>query len=207
MEHKILSRFLLIEGLDGSGTTTQMKLLQDRFDAAGIKAVSTFEPTDYPSGRLIRSILKGEADVHPETLARLFSADRNEHLFNTESGINTYLEKNYRVICDRYLFSSLAYQSLHCDFETVFDLNSHFPLPEHLFFIDTSINECQNRIGKRDNRELFEYEHQQNMIRNNYLKGIAKYEESGMKVHYVNGDQTAEKIHNDIWNILSSAEK
>ncbi|MBN1648712.1 MAG: dTMP kinase [Spirochaetales bacterium] len=207
MKHKILPRFLVIEGLDGSGTTTQTRMLLQRFEKTAAGAVSTCEPTDYPGGKLIRSILKGAAEVLPETLAMLFSADRNEHLYNINTGIITSLTQNRHVICDRYLFSSLAYQSLECDFKRVFALNCRFPLPERVFFIDTSIHECQDRIGKREKRELFEAETIQYKIRNNYLKAFACYKRTAMKVHMLDGDESAEKIHERIWEIVVSAEK
>ena len=207
MKHKILSGFIVLEGLDGSGTTTQLELLAESFRKAGIPALSTCEPTDMTLGRTIRTVLKKEEKVHPETLARLFTADRNEHLFNPSSGIVRMISEGKRVISDRYLFSSLAYQSLDLDFDLVYELNSRFPLPEYLFFIDTSIEECQKRLGKRNAEELFDDSEIQEKIYSNYMQAFKRYGRSGMKYHVVDGNKPAEKINEEIWKIAGSAEK
>ena len=78
--HTILENFIVLEGLDGSGTTTQLEMLEERFKTLTIPFFSTFEPTKSGTGELIREILKGKKKVHPDTIAFLFAADRNEHL-------------------------------------------------------------------------------------------------------------------------------
>ncbi len=207
MKHKILPGFIVLEGLDGSGTTTQLELLSESFNKAGIPAVPTCEPTDMTLGRTIRTVLKKEEKVQPETLARLFTADRNEHLYNPSSGIIRLLNEGKTVISDRYLFSSLAYQSLDLSFDLVYKLNRNFPLPRFLFFIDTSIEECQSRIGKRNAEELFEYSEIQERILENYMKAFKKYRGSGMNYCRINGNNSPEKINEEIWKIAGSAEK
>ena len=71
---------------------------------------------------MLRKILHKDLHVEPETMARLFTADRYEHLYGNAVGIKTHLDKGETIICDRYLFSSLAYQSLGCDFDTILNL-------------------------------------------------------------------------------------
>lgn len=206
MDYKILPGFIVIEGLDGSGTTTQMEQLYKKFANTSITSVKTCEPTDFPTGKLIRQVLLKEFSVHPETLARLFCADRYEHLHKEKTGIIDTCGSGTKVICDRYLFSSLAYQSLNCSFESILELNSSFPLPEHCIFIDTSIKECQNRMESRKNVELFDYLHIQEKIRNNYLRAFKVFSHSKMKMHVINGDDTAEKITQNIWDALKIAD-
>ncbi len=87
--------------------------------------------------------------MHPTTLALLFAADRAEHLLAAGDGILNRLERGELVISDRYLFSSLAYQSLDCDFEYVRALNAEFPLPRDVVFVDTPVRESQRRLGGR----------------------------------------------------------
>ncbi len=129
----ILKKFIVLEGLDGSGTTTQIKMLSDKFKNSGIKLLVTAEPTDNRIGRIIRETLHHKYKIKPDTLALLFAADRNEHLFG-KKGIIDYLDEGYYVISDRYFFSSIAYQSLNCDLDWVIALNN-FPLPEYLFLL------------------------------------------------------------------------
>ena len=103
---KILKNFIVIEGLDGSGTTTQARLLRERLLEDGESIVNTQEPSNSMIGTLISAILEGKEKVNPKTLAYLFAADRKNHIDLLMDSFETS-----KVICDRYLFSSLAYQS------------------------------------------------------------------------------------------------
>ncbi len=180
MNIEILQNFIVFEGLDGAGTTTQSKKLSER-----LGGFHTFEPSDNIIGKMIRSILKGDTDITKETLVFLFAADRNQHV----SLIRKFLDEGKTVVCDRYLFSSLAYQSLDVDFEKVFELNKSFPLPEHLFFIDTPIEECQRRINHRNQtKEIFEGIELQERILFNYNKSLKRYEDFGFKYHRLDGN-------------------
>ena len=169
----ILKNFIVFEGLDGAGTTTQCKLLTSKLE----NAVFTCEPSDNAVGTLIRQILRKEKSVTADTLAYLFKADRCEHLFGN-NGIDRQIKDGKTVVCDRYLFSSLAYQSLGCDFDEIYQLNKDFPLPEIVFFIDTPVEECLKRINGRDAApELFEKAELQRKIYDNYLRGFAVFSE------------------------------
>ena len=110
---KILSRFIVLEGGDGSGTTTQLGLIGRALERAAFPHWTTSEPTDRPEGLLIRRILSGELQRDPGTLALLFAADRNEHLKGV-GGILERLARGEIVLCDRYVLSSLAYQGVAC---------------------------------------------------------------------------------------------
>ncbi|MFA5570880.1 MAG: dTMP kinase [Sphaerochaetaceae bacterium] len=164
----ILERFIVIEGMDGSGTTTQMKRITEEFDRSKIECHATYEPTSSQLGSLVRSVLRKEVVTTPLALAMLFSADREDHLFNPIYGIVEKMNKGTVVISDRYLFSSLAYQSIDCGFEKVSSLNE-FPLPKFVVYLDTPISECLKRIDTRDNgRELFERQEFLEKVRDNY---------------------------------------
>lgn len=84
---QILDRFIVLEGLDGAGTTTQMKAVAEAFDEAGVHCHATFEPTSSPLGNLVRSVLRKEVATTPLALAMLFSADREDHLHHPITGI------------------------------------------------------------------------------------------------------------------------
>ena len=199
-KNEILKKFIVLEGLDGSGTTTQMKNLGKIFSEYNIPHMLTMEPTENEVGRLIRKVLEKEVDLEPETLAVLFSADRYEHLFG-KNGIKELTEKGVWVICDRYLFSSIAYQSLKCDREWVLSLNS-YPLPEYLFFLDVPVEECGRRLGKRDKVELFDKTDLQKKILENYNYGFRMAEISGINFCSMNGTEDPDLISEKIWKKL-----
>ncbi len=197
-----IKNFIVLEGLDGCGTTTQTALLEKKLGERGIKAYSTKEPTDGSIGRFIRSVLQKKESVDPFTLALLFSADRNEHIFG-KNGIIEETEAGKIVICDRYFFSSLAYQSLFIDYDTVADLNRFYPLPEYLFYIDLSPEECQKRMATRgEETELFEKLELQKKIEANYKKTLSLLSDSEMKTEIIDGRGSKEDIHGQICKIL-----
>jgi len=196
----ILKKFIVLEGLDGSGTTTQLKMLKQRFDENKIDSFATMEPTDGIIGRVIRDALRKKIVVDNRTLALLFAADRNEHIYGKD-GIIQELENSKWIICDRYFFSSIAYQSLYCNIEWIVDINS-FPLPEYLFFIATSPRVCQKRMEIRHEKELFEDIILQEHILDNYSYGVNRFEKSDMKAFYIDGEESPEIINEKIWKIL-----
>ncbi|HZJ88733.1 MAG TPA: dTMP kinase [Sphaerochaeta sp.] len=164
----LLKNFIVFEGLDGSGTTTQMQLLAESCDQRDQRCKATFEPTDKPLGRLVRSVLQKQIVTTPFALALLYAADREDHLHNPIYGIVQDLAAGKLVISDRYLYSSLAYQSVECEYETIAALND-FPHPEFLFYIDTPIDECIRRISSRGAAvELFERKEFLALVQKNY---------------------------------------
>jgi dTMP kinase len=201
---EILRNFLVLEGLDGAGTTTQLKLAAQRLERTGIPHFQTFEPTDSATGQMIRKILKGDENATPWTIALLFSADRWEHIFHTETGIKAHHERGEIIICDRYLFSSLAYQSIENDYDRIFRLNQDFPLPGHLVFIDTPLEVCQERLSGRDQKDIFEKMEFQKNVRDNYHKILDQYRHSGMKITKIDGTLPIGEVENIVWKIVSS---
>jgi dTMP kinase len=202
---KVLTGFIVLEGLDGAGTTTQLARISNRFRASGRSCYATAEPTDAPIGRLIRSALRKEIAVDPCTLALLFAADRNEHLFAKLHGIVARLDRGEIVICDRYLFSSLAYQSVGCGYDFVRSLNAPFPLPQHLIFIDVPPEECQRRIAKREGKELFEELEMQNEILRNYHRGIDSIMASSTRVATIDGMLPEVEVEEKVWSLVSGS--
>lgn len=165
----VLKGFWVLEGLDGAGTTTQLKNLEAYMHGRGISVFRTAEPTIYESGILIRRVLSGQFKVPQSTTAYLFAADRDNHLNNSEYGIKAHLAKGEKVICDRYFFSSLAYQSIGFSFDEVQRLNSAFPYPELVLYVDTPAEDCIKRIDSRGNgKEIYEKLDYQIKVRENY---------------------------------------
>jgi len=199
MKNEILKGFIVIEGLDGAGTTTQLNNITDYLSKQNILHLRTFEPTDNKTGKFIRKVLSGEIPLEQETIAYLFAADRNEHIFNKTDGIKKLLEVNKYVICDRYLFSSIAYQSIGADPELVMDLNSRFPLPEFLIFVDVPVEECQRRLMNRDiHKDIYDDIEYQKQVLEYYNNSIEYFSDSKMKLIRVDGTNSPEKITNEL---------
>ncbi|MCG8553602.1 MAG: dTMP kinase, partial [Desulfobacterales bacterium] len=123
MEKANRGSFVVFEGIDGSGKTTQVQLLCKRLASTGAQFFATCEPTDGPVGRLIRRMLSGDLHADQRTIASLFAADRTEHLMDPETGIRQMVDNGVTVVCDRYYFSSYAYHSQYMDMEWVIQAN------------------------------------------------------------------------------------
>ena len=193
---------IVIEGLDGAGTTTQMNLIAKRLEDEGKKVFITHEPTDNPIGRIVRDVLQKKIKTTPEALALLFSSDRDDHLYNDEYGLMEKIEQGYYIITDRYKYSSVAYQGVECDIDYIKRINDRFPHPSHLVFVDTTPESCMARIEKRGSeKELFERLEFLKKVRENYLKQFSSLPH-GVNYLYVNGEKTIEEVEEEIWTWL-----
>lgn len=200
----ILRRFVVFEGGDGAGTTTQLKLLGAALDSAGVSHWTTSEPTDRPEGLLIRRVLSGELDRDPGTLARLYAADRNEHLYG-KLGILERLGRGEVVVCDRYTFSSLAYQGITCGPELPARLNEAFPLPELLVFFDIPPAQSMDRLGSRERLDIFEELGFQEKVRAAYREAIDRYSSCGMRIATVDASQSVAEVSAAILGAVGEA--
>jgi dTMP kinase len=202
---EILDNFVVFEGVDGSGTSTQLALLKEKFAAHGLKEpffYPTFEPTDGVIGRLIRSALKNTPPLKAETLAMLFAADRNEHLF-AEGGIVERCRRGELVVCDRYVLSSLAYQGVECGPELPAALNSAFPAPELLLFFDIDPSVSEERIQNRPSVDIYEHLEFQKKVRERYLSLPDRYRAAGVRVETIDAAQSVEKVAEQVWRALA----
>ncbi len=194
--------FWVLEGLDGAGTTTQLRNLEKALTSQGIKVHCTCEPTQYETGKFLRQVLSGAIQVPQSTVAYLFAADRDNHLNNPQYGILTHLANGEIVLSDRYLFSSLAYQSIGFEYSKVELLNSQFPYPEYVIYIDTPVQDCIKRINSRGQaKEIYEKSEYQKKVHENYEKVFSCLPE-GCKLLRIDGSGTREQIFNQIWTLL-----
>ena len=153
-------RFIVIEGIDGSGKTTHIPLLAKRLSAEGRKVYTTAEPTVSLSGGMLRDALRGVTKKTTCEIAAMFLLDRINHNVNPVNGIEKFLAAGVDVICDRYYYSSLAYQGSMTDFEWVKNMNIGCPQirqPDLCIFLDLDPELCMQRIGAdRTTTEIFE---------------------------------------------------
>jgi dTMP kinase len=201
MSGKIVKGFIVLEGLDGAGTSTQLSLIGSRFRALRIPCRATFEPTDSPIGTLIRNVLSMNITMHPASLAHLYVSDRHEHLYGS-GGIMEQIEAGGLVICDRYIFSSLAYQSIDCGFDYVKNINGIFPLPELVLFIDLEPEICQRRLMERGKAELFDDLHFQQRVRQGYRSAFSAFQGTDMTVEFLDGTLRPDALLEKIWEIF-----
>ena len=196
----ILKKFVVFEGIDGSGTSTQIALLKER--AGGKKVSFTAEPSENSTGKFLRQILAGKEKVSPQTAAYLFAADRAEHLWGA-GGIVDQTKSGFTVVSDRYLFSNLAYQGVTCGENLPKLLNSPFPLPELLFFFDISAQKSLERVEKRgEAKEIYENEKflKDTAARyQNIIDAYKKEEYKEMRIVELDATLPKEKISDLIW--------
>ena len=195
----ILQNFIVFEGIDGAGTSTQLKILQDKLHDK--PAYFTCEPTELETGRFLRKVLKGDIKLHPDTIARLFAADRCEHLFGN-NGILELTQKGNLVVSDRYIFSNLAYQSNECGKELPRALNASFPLPQIVFYFDLDPSISINRIHNRGVTEIYEKKEFLQKTRGQYLSIMEEYRDK-TQIVFIDAEDSILNVSEKIWSIIS----
>ena len=159
--------FIVFEGIDGSGTSTQAKILAEK-----LNGLHTSEPTDREIGLLVRSALQKKWKCSPEALQMLFTADRIEHL---DKVVLPALTEGKSVICDRYIASTLAFGALECDLAWLKKINQGLLKPDLVFYMQISAKGALERIAKRgEEKELFEKKEILERVLKNYERVLPK---------------------------------
>ncbi|MFH1894932.1 MAG: dTMP kinase [Patescibacteria group bacterium] len=186
-------KFIVLEGLDGSGISTQAELLFEYLKKQGKKVYLTSEPTRSLIGGLIASQISNHWQSSPECLQLLFTADRAYHL---EKEIVPLLKKGITVICVRYILSTLAYGNSEIDGgKWLAEINKKFILPDITFLLMVSPKICIKRIKKeRFHEELFEKEEKLNKVYKNYLKFAKNFK----NVYFINGGKTIKEVSEEV---------
>jgi dTMP kinase len=191
-------RFIVLEGLDGAGTTTQTERLAAALRAEGHAVLTTREPSDGPVGTLIRQALTGRlvlpggaGPLAPETLALLFAADRTDHL---RAKVLPALEAGKVVLSDRYVLSSLAYQGASLSMAWVDAINSHAIPADLTLFVGVAPEVAARRRAVRgEAAELFEADEAQRRIARQYLAAIRR-RGGRERVVRIDGSQSVEAV-------------
>ena len=189
--------FIVFEGIDGAGKTTQIEILADRLRARGLDPYITAEPTGMETGKAIRRVLSGELQKTPTQVAAMFVQDRIDHNVDPEYGIEGKLSAGKAVICDRYYYSSLAYQGSLTDFDWVMAANCSCPEirhPDLCIFLDLSPEESMKRITKgRTSTEIYEKAETLAKFRARYLDVFEKLSARGEKIEIIDASGTIEQ--------------
>ncbi|MDD3980825.1 MAG: dTMP kinase [Spirochaetia bacterium] len=196
-----LKNFIVLEGIDGSGTSTQMRHIEAALGKKGLQHMMTAEPTGRPEGLLIRNILQGELDADPGTVAYLFASDRHQHLHG-KGGIIEALEAGKLVICDRYAFSSLAYQGITCGRELPEYLNARFPAPGLTVFFRIDPERSLQRLNSRNKLEIYEKIHMQKLVSLAYESIIAEKGSKGWNIQSIDAENPIEQVRRELFSII-----
>lgn len=187
--------FIVLEGIDGSGKTTQTFMLEHKMRRMGRKVYATREPTDGIIGGIIRAALTTKLRISHRTLQILFAADRSEHVREIEDRIKA----GYDVICDRYYFSSIAYGMVDLDMEWLLKMNSVFPEPDITILLDIPADLALRRLGDRYSKTFFERRALLSKVRENFIILSERFD----NFYIVDGSRSEEEVHRDISEIVS----
>jgi len=200
-------RFLVLEGLDGAGTTTQARLLGERLRAAGRAVHVTAEPSGGPVGALVRQVLlkrvsggrAGGVDAH--ALALLFAADRLDHL---AAEVAPRLAEGSDVVSDRYTLSSLAYQALTTgDLAWVEVINRRAVAPDLTIFLRVRPGLALGRRRAAETEpELYEVAAFQRRVARSYQRAIALLRRRGQRVEVLDGEQPVEAVATEVASLV-----
>jgi len=195
--------FIVFEGIDGSGTSTQAGLLRDRLQNAGRRAALTSEPSEGPIGVMIRQAMKGRILFSEGTpyfdrqMAYLFAADRYDHLHNPVDGVEKLVSEGCVVISTRYFFSSYAYHGdSPADFDLVKSLNSEFRSPDLVIYLNNTVERSMARISSRKHRDAYENEVKLSKVSESYERVFSDYRGPLLKL---NASDRIEFLHDEIY--------
>lgn len=198
-------RFVVFEGLDGSGKSTQVTRLVARLHKEGVLTYETREPTDGPVGSLIHQIMTGRTACDHTTLASLFVADRLDHLLNKINGLVEKVESGISVVCDRYYFSSYAYHAVHLPLDWLIEANSlsaSLLRPDIVIFLDLPPEKCVERLKQtRWHLELYESLDDMHKVGGKYGEAFMRLQ-SEETIVVINANRKMELIIDDVWEAV-----
>lgn len=208
-------RFVVLEGIDGSGTTTQVARLADRLRSQGVLVRSTREPSDGPVGVLVRQVLTGRVVVPGgrapgwATMALLFAADRMDHV---ESEIEPFIAQGGIVLSDRYDASSLAYQSVSSGAEAkeavqwIRSLNRYVRRPDLTIVLDIAPEVAAERCKTRgDVAQLYDQNEVQRALAEFYRE-LAKHMPND-RIVVVDASGTVDEVHARVWKAFERVDR
>ena len=188
--------FIVLEGLDGVGTTTIAERLSRALEARDLRVVLTAEPTDGVYGRLLRRHIHTEVTLDPPAAALVFTADRADHL---ASVIRPALARGRVVVCDRYLLSTLAYQGAGgVDHETVLAASRGFDVPDVTFFLDAPDEVRSERMSGRGRVDRYEDPAFAGRLREAYRTSVELLRARGHRIEEVDASRSADDVLADV---------
>jgi len=196
------NRFIVVEGLDGSGKSTQIKMLKEYLESKGEKVFMTAEPSEGRIGKTLREMLSEDIPTDMYFQAGMFLADRIDHCTNPENGIKKMIEEGYTVISDRYYYSTFAYQGTKSDMDYIMKINLDCPAilrPDVCIFLDLNPEICKGRIDtNRGKTEMYEKNIEvMKSIRKNFLDVLTSLKDRE-NIKIINAEGSIEDIQKAI---------
>jgi len=181
--------FIVFEGIDGTGKSTQLHLLAESLKQLGYAVVSTREPTDGPYGRKIRELFVDRGTVSYEEELELFIADRRQHV---QEVIEPALADGCIVLCDRYYLSTVAYQGANgFDPDFIMGKNKDFPTPDLAIILEIDPAQGIHRIQNQRNEHPNTFEEESNLRK---VAAIFEAMQHGY-IRRIKGSDTIENVH------------
>jgi dTMP kinase len=196
-----MSRLIVLEGLDGAGTTTQARRLVDHLKSKGGQAHLTREPSDGPIGKLIREMLTGSHAIPDQSLSQgtfglLFAADRLDHL---QREVDIQLAAGTTVVSDRWYHSSLAYQGTGADRDWITTLNMRARKPDLTIFLSVRPEvAAARRVSAGRIQELFEDMRMQEEVAAGYKATISELSAQGERIETIDGEASPDAVFSAI---------
>lgn len=195
-------KFIVFEGLDGSGKTTQIHLLEEHLRKNGHTVDVTAEPTVSALGGLIRDALCDFTHRSSGEIAALFMADRVQHNMNPVWGLQKLLDSGRTVLCDRYYYSSMAYQGTVSDWDWVADMNLNSPeirKPDLCIFLDVDYERSLRRMEEGNRLYLEIYENAESLLatRRSYFRAFEQLKDRD-RIVIVDAARSIEEVAADV---------
>jgi dTMP kinase len=202
-------KFIVFEGIECSGKTTQIKHLADRLsgmDKYKERYVVHKEPTNSPIGKMIRELyLSGVEEAHPRVLAALFQTDRLDHILQ-EDGLRAQLRKGKIVLQDRYYLSSIAYDASTMYIQKAIDISRpciSLLRPDLTIFLDIPVEVAVDRLQQRKGaEEIYDNLECLKKIYRGYSRGITQLMSEGEHIVKINGTLKEEVIKHAVWDLV-----
>lgn len=206
--------FVVLEGIDGSGKTTQCADVVSILQKEGIDAICTKEPTDGEIGQLIRKVLSQEVKVPAASIQYLIAADRAVH----QEEIEQYLSEGKMIISDRYFWSAIAYGTADkndIDFannaqilmvsQSILSMYNQFLLPDLSLYLDVSIDTAGKRLSEMDKvKELYERKEKLEAIDKGYKWLLEQFPQAFTRI---DGEKSSEDVTRDIIAAIKKSQK
>lgn len=203
-------KFIVFEGIDGSGKSTQIKELYNHLTAQGIPCYMTKEPSDGPFGAMVHQCMTGRIESDDKAFACLFAADRLDHLLNSKNGLVEKINNGITVISDRYYFSSYAYHSAYdMPLDWVIEVNklsAQTLRPDLNIFIDVDPEESMKRVSCRGELERYEKTESLKKIREQYFKSFERLKDEE-NVAVLSGAQSISDIAKQVADLVDGLYK
>lgn len=185
-----MGKFIVIEGIDGAGTTTMTHQVAGALRRSGLRVIETAEPTRANVGRLLRRVITKDEQISNNASALLFAADR---IYHDETFITPHIASGAWVICDRYLLSSLVYQALDgCDRRWIYRINQYARRPDLTFVLrcdpETAVKRLESSRNRKDKYEYYDF----------MRRAACRYEEAEQLADWPTVDIDATQAREDV---------